>query len=121
MSSTFVYSKYVKNAHPMAILFFNTLWRGLPRSILINKIYKDECTGISRDNYVGILAIVMVLVHPYYRCYYIFCGCTNGGKNSIFCWHLSNSDGLSSSMHVLYVVTSSVAIMEVRNSIFCGK
>ena len=36
---------------------------------LINKIYEDECTGVSRDNYVGILAIVMVLVHLCYSSY----------------------------------------------------
>jgi hypothetical protein len=46
---------------------------------LINKIYEDECTGVSRDNYVVILAILMVLVHLWCRWYYIFCGCTNGG------------------------------------------
>jgi hypothetical protein len=37
---------------------------------LIIKIYEGECTCVSRDNYVGILAIVMVLVHLCYRCYY---------------------------------------------------
>ena len=37
---------------------------------LINKIYEGECTGVSRDNYVGILAIVMILVHLCHRCYY---------------------------------------------------
>ena len=30
---------------------------------LISKILEDECTGVYRDNYVGILAIVRVLVH----------------------------------------------------------
>jgi hypothetical protein len=65
----------------------------------IHRIYEDECTGVSRDNCVGILVIVMVLVHLCYRCYYIFCGCTNGEvRDSKFCWYLSNSDHLSSSM-----------------------
>jgi hypothetical protein len=49
----------------------------------MNNRYEDECNDASIDNYVGILAIVMVLAHLWYRCCYFFCGC-NAGK-SIFC------------------------------------
>jgi hypothetical protein len=47
---------------------------------LMNNKYEDEYKGVSIDNYVGILAIVMVLVHLCYGFFYFYCGSTNGGK-----------------------------------------
>ena len=54
---------------------------------LINKIYEGECTGVSRDNYVGILAIVIVLVHLCYlcyRCYYCQLGIDDKQEHAVF-------------------------------------